>query len=175
MTRTLGTYSKPGRKKGRRPHAGELKRPRADKAIKKKVEGLAAGALVHYRGVVHGRPLEEGFTVQTGNSDFEHPDIDSDKEYRELLAKIEALPKKTRHKLAGQVAKDQARYMAADLVRDALDRADHLSLRDIRDKVGIDPSQVSLISSGALDEGPHLHSLARIAMALGKHLVVSFE
>ena len=91
------------------------------------------------------------------------------------LAKIEALPKETRYKLAGQVAKDQARYMAADLVRGALDSADGLSLRDIQDKVGIGPSQVSNICTGALKGGPSLHSLTRIAMALGKRLMVSFE
>ena len=88
---------------------------------------------------------------------------------------FEALPDRTRRELATEIAKTQARDMAADVVRRALQEPDAPSLRKIQEAVGIDPSQISKISVGALDEGPHLWTLFRIALALSKRVVVSFE
>jgi len=88
---------------------------------------------------------------------------------------FESLSEKMRHELAEQMAKTQARDMAADVVRAALQKSDAPSLRQIRDLVGIDPSVVSKISVGALDQGPDLWTLFRIALALRKRVVVSFE
>lgn len=88
---------------------------------------------------------------------------------------FDALPDPIRHELAVEIAKSQARDMAADVVGRALREADAPSLRAIQKAVGIDPSQVSKISVGALDEGPHLWTLCRIALALRKRLVISLE
>lgn len=88
---------------------------------------------------------------------------------------FDALPDRIRHELAIEIAKTQARDMAADVVAQALREPDAPSLRTIQKAVGIDPSQVSKISVGALDEGPHLWTLCRIALALRKRLVISFE
>ncbi len=88
---------------------------------------------------------------------------------------FDALPDAIRHELAIEIAKTQARDMASDVVARALREADAPSLRTIQKAVGIDPSQVSKISVGALDEGPHLWTLCRIALALRKRLVISFE
>lgn len=99
---------------------------------------------------------------------------------REALEKTfwecyDGLPEKMRHELAGAIAKTQARDMAADVVRRALQEPGAPSLRIMQRAVGIDPSQVCRISVGSLEKGPHLHSLVRIALALKKRLVVAFE
>ncbi len=99
---------------------------------------------------------------------------------REALEKTfwecyDGLPEEKRHELAGAIARTQARDMAADVVRRALQEPGAPSLRIMQRAVGIDPSQVSKISVGSLEEGPHLYSLVRIALALKKRLVVAFE
>jgi hypothetical protein len=101
--------------------------------------------------------------------------VDRGEMNKAFFEEFESLPEKIRHSLAEQMAKTQARDMAADVVRAALQEPDAPSLRGIKKLVGIDPSQVSKISVGALDQGPELWTLFRIALALRKRVVVSFE
>ena len=88
---------------------------------------------------------------------------------------FDTLPDDKRHELAMKIAKTQARDISADVVRRALQEPKAPSLRTIQKAVGIDPSQVSKISVGALAEGPHLWTLFRIALALKKRVVIRFE
>ena len=111
-------------------------------------------------------------------TEFDSPDnapVDLGEMEQRFRESFNALPPNVRHDLAMEIAKTQARTRAADVVRSALQEQGAPSLRKIRDAVGIDPSQVSKISVGALDEGPHLWTLYRIALALGKRLVIRFE
>lgn len=99
-----------------------------------------------------------------------------DQGYAEILKSIEEISDgPRRHAMFSRLSKQHARYSAAELVRNALVDAGSPTLQSIQDKVGIERSLVSRIANGSRESGPNLHSLARIAMALGKRLVVLFE
>jgi hypothetical protein len=124
------------------------------------------GELVEVRG---GRGV---VTIEdTGSTEID----ELNRAYQEHVEEVMAIADdEVRHEVFGELASDESRYLAADLVEDAL-RESGVSLREIESRVGIGYSQVCRIANGSLENGPSVRSLARIAMALGKRLKISFE
>lgn len=84
------------------------------------------------------------------------------------------LPVEDRTRMIQFAANNIARDLAAELVHNEVAKSGK-SLRQIQQETGLDPAVISRVATGFHSTGPDLSTLAKIALALGKTIAVTFE